>query len=438
LAAARIYQRKWVLIKLPIALLAVAAMALLWHALLPMPPTELSLSSGRPDGVYHLHAQRYAEAFARHGVTLRVVPSEGSDENLQRLRGEAEPQVDLGFVQGGSGYIGAERSGGARVETLARVDIEPLWIFSRLAGLDALQQLQGLRVSLGPRGSGGRRLALQLLEQVRLQPKDWLDSDRVGLDAARALAQGQLDAMVLVAAPQSPVVQALMQSPGVYLVQLRRTAALTERLPYLQPRLLPQGALDASGRWPARDVAVLTAMSSLLARADLHPALQRLATRVAQEVHARPGVFHTAGTLPTLKRIEFPASDEARQTLLYGVPWLERQLPFWWAQVALRLLAICLPVALFAFWLSRIVPAYLRWLLESRVARWYGELKYIEDELAREATTELDLNKYHARLNSIESRMGAFVTPAYLMPRWYTLRQHIDFVRAGLTRRRGR
>jgi TRAP-type uncharacterized transport system substrate-binding protein len=437
-AAARIYQRKWVLIKLPIAVLAAAAILLLWHFLLPMPPTELALSSGRSDGVYHLHAQRYAQEFARHGVTLHVHPSEGSDQNLERLRGRAQPAVDLAFVQGGSGYVGAETGGGERVETIARVDIEPLWIFSRLAGLDALQQLQGLRLSLGPRGSGGRRLALQLLEQVRLQPKDWVDSDKVGMEAARALTQGQLDAMVLVAAPQSPVVRALIQAPGVYLVQLRRSAALTERLPYLQPRLLPQGTLDTGGRWPPQDTTVLVTMSSLLARADLHPALQRLAAQVALDVHGGAGVFHAAGTLPTLKRIEFPASDEARQVLLRGLPWLERQLPFWWSQVALRLLVIGLPVALLAFWAARIVPAYLRWLLESRVARWYGELKYIEDDLERDAATELDLNKYNQRLAAIERRMADFVTPPYLMPRWFTLRQHVDFVRARLLRRRGR
>lgn len=438
MAAARIYQRKGILIRLPITVIAVIAIALLWHFVLPMPPTELSLSSGRPDGVYHLHARRYVEEFARHGVTLDVHASEGSDENLQRLRGRAQPPVDLAFVQGGSMLVGADAPGGERVETIARVDIEPLWIFSRLAGLDALQQLQGLRASLGPKGSGGRRVALQLLEQVRLQPKDWVDSDKVGMEAARALQQGQLDVVVLVAAPQSPVVQALVQASGVYLVQLRRSAALTERLPYLQPRLLPQGALDAAGRFPARDAALLTMMSSLLARADLHPALQRLAAQVALDVHGGAGVFHSAGTLPTLKRIEFPASDEARGVLLHGRPWLERQLPFWWSQVALRLLVIVLPVLLLAVWVARILPAYLRWVLESRVARWYGELKYIEHDIARDTVTELDLSKYHRRLDAIEQRMAAFVTPAYLMPRWYTLRQHVDFVRAGLYRRRGR
>jgi TRAP-type uncharacterized transport system substrate-binding protein len=43
-------------------------------------------------------AKRYAAILARDGITLEVRTSEGSVENLQRLRnGEAQ----IGFVQGG-------------------------------------------------------------------------------------------------------------------------------------------------------------------------------------------------------------------------------------------------------------------------------------------------------------------------------------------------
>ena len=438
MAAARLYQRKWVLIKLPIALLAVALMAWLWLRWLPMPPTALTLSAGHPDGAYFATARRYASKFAEYGVTLTVLPSEGAAQNLERLRGTASPQADLAFVQGGMGYPVALRGNGEAVQTIARVDVEPLWIFSRVPGLDSLQQLQGLRVSMDARGSGTRKLALALLDQVRLSPKDLQDSELAGLAAAQALRQGSVDVVVLVAAPQSAVVQSLVRAPGIHLVQLRSSAALTERLPYLQPRLLPQGALDDGARLPARDTTMLVTTSSLAARADLHPALQRLAADVARNVHSAPGLFHRAGEFPSLRRIEFPASDEARRTLLHGLPWLEEELPFWWAQLLLRLLVICLPVALAAWWLARLVPAYLRWLVESRVARWYGELMYIEHELSAEEVSGLDLSRHLERLNSIERRMADFVTPAYLMPRWFTLRQHIDFVRMSLYRMRGR
>lgn len=437
MAAARLYQRKWAFIKLPIAIAAVALMAWLWRVWLPMPPSEITMSAGRADGVYHAYAKRYAEQFAQQGISLRVLESEGSVQNLQRLYGESTPQADLAFIQGGIGYPPIERESSSRLLTLAKVDIEPVWIFSRLAYVDSIQQLQGLRVSLGPAGSGTRQLGIALLEQVRLLPRDIIDSELAGVAAVEALKQGTLDVMLMVSAPESSVVKALLTMPSMHMVQLRRTAALTERLPYLQTRLLVQGALDGV-RVPARDLPVLTTSASLVSRSDMHPALQRLVTHVANTVHARGGVFHAPGEFPSLKRVEFPASEEARRTLIHGLPWLEARLPFWWAQAVIRLVVICLPVALLALWLARMLPAYLRWVLESRVARWYGELKYIEHDLSREDLSGLDLTHYLERLNSIEQRMVAFVTPPYLMPRWFTLRQHIDFVRMRLLRRRGR
>jgi TRAP-type uncharacterized transport system substrate-binding protein len=434
MGAGRVYQLKWLVIKLPIAVLAIAVMAWLWTAWLPLPPSQVTLSSGLPEGIYHAHALRYQEFFARNGVTLQVVPSEGTVQNLERLAGRAAPRADLAFVQGGGG----EPSRAVRLLTIARVDVEPLWIFSRIAGLDSPQQLQGLRVSLGPAGSGTRQVGLALLEQVRLTSKDIVDSPLSGPAAVRALAGGALDVVMMVSAPDSPVVRALVETPGVHLAQLRRSGALIERMPYLESRLLPQGAMGSRNTLPARDTTVLATSASLVARDDLHPALQRLAARAAQDIHARPALFRQAGEFPTLKRIEFPASEPARRTLAHGLPWFEAYLPFWWGQVLLRLLVVCLPVALLALWLARIVPAYLRWLLESRVARWYGELKYIEHDLSRETMTGLDLAKYVARLDSIERRMREVVTPPYLMPRWFLLRQHVEFVRAGLHRQRGR
>lgn len=416
-------------------------MVWLWMHWLPLPPTQITMSSALPEGMYHAWAQQYAREFARRGITLNVVTSDGAEQNLQRLRGAEQPAADLAFIQGGVGHPGSSADRGfgtAAVRTLANVDIEPVWIFSRHSGMDSLQQMQGQRLSIGPKGSGTRRLALAMLEQVRVAPKDFTDSGLSGMAAVEGLQQGTIDAAIMVSASGSPTIRAMLRAPGVYLVQLKRSAALTERLPYLQPRLLAQGTLDPDGKLPARDATLLTTTASLVSRADLDPALQRLATHIAQEVHSGGGMFHRPGTFPSLKRVDFPASAEARQTLLHGLPWLEAQLPFMWAQILKRVLLICLPVALLALWLARALPAWLRWMVESRLTRWYGELMYIEHELSRDGISGLELSSHLGRLNSIERSMGAYVTPVYLMPRWFMLRQHIEFVRMNLYRKRGR
>lgn len=439
-AAVHLYQRKGILIRAPIVVLALVLMAVIWSHWMPMPPSEITLSAGRSDGIYFAHAQRYAQEFARRGVTVRVLESEGAQQNLDRLLGRdpaVQEPVHLAFMQGGVGYPPGE-TGGTAVRTIANVDIEPVWVFSRAPGMDSMLQLQGQRVSLGPRGSGTRRVALHLLEQVRMKPTDVVDSDIAGMAMVQALREGSLDAAVMVSSPQSPVIHALLKTPGVWLVQLRRSAAILDRLPYLQARLLAQGALDDTSRVPATDIGMLTTLASLVVRGDLDPALQRMAAEVAREVHAGAGKFHRSGEFPALRRADFPVSPQAREVLTHGLPWLERSLPFWWAQVLTRVLLVCLPVALLAWWAARLIPAYLRWVLESRVIRWYGELKYIEHDLQRDAISGIDLSRHVSRLADIDRRVVAMRAPADLRERWFTLRQHIDFVRMGLYRRRGR
>ena len=58
-----LYQRKWMLIRLPVVAVATAAVAWLWFFVYPMLPDTLSITSAGKGGVYHQTAQRYAEVF---------------------------------------------------------------------------------------------------------------------------------------------------------------------------------------------------------------------------------------------------------------------------------------------------------------------------------------------------------------------------------------
>ena len=432
-----LYQRQWLFIRLPVMAVTAAVVAWGWLVVWPMPPTQLSISSAGADGAYYRHAQHYAERFAAHGVTLQVQTSEGSRQNLERLRQSTAP-ADLALVQGGYGYLGTpiNKRGPSRVETLVNVDIEPLWVFSRNRSIDAISQLEGLRVAIGPEGSGSRQIALRLMEQARLAPADVKLSSLTGNASAQALRAGELDVVMVVAAPESLAVQNLLSLPGIELANLRKSAAITERNPFLESRLLAQATLDT--RIPPRDITLLTTSASLVAREDLHPALKRLAIAVTMEEHTGGGLFHRAGDFPSLRRIDFPTASESRPTLVNGLPLLEQVLPFWWAQMAQRLLLIGLPAIAAAWLLMRLIPTYLRWSIESRVNRWYGELKFIENDLNQQAMSGLDITRYALQLNAMDRALTAFECPQDLMARCFTLRRHVEFVRQGLYRLRGR
>lgn len=434
---ASLYQKKWLLIHLPIAAAALSVVVFAWKVFFPMPPTQLSITTAGAPGSYHSMGLRYAERFATYGVTLDVKTSDGSQQNMQRLRADQNP-ADLAFLQGGFGYLGTstERRERSRVETLANIEIEGAWLFTRNRTVTSLSQLKGLRISVGRDGGGSRRVALKLLEQAQIDLKDVTLSAEIGKQSANALEQDRVDAVFFVAPHDSTTLKIFLAMPSAQLASFSKSSAIVGRNPYLEPRLLAQGALG--GGSPQRDTTLLTATASLVAREELHPALKRLATAVSTEMHAAEGLFHRAGEFPSLRRLDFPSAPQARSTLADGLPFLERTLPFWWAQVLQRLLLIVLPVALLAGWLMLLIPSLLRWSLESRITRWYGELKFIENDLLQADVPGLDLARFLNRLNAMDKNLLDFRCPKDLMARCYTLRQHIDFVRLRLYSVRGR
>ena len=86
----------------------------------------------------------------------------------------------------------------------------------------------------------------------------------------------------------------------------------------------------------------------------------------------------------------------------------------------------------------RLIPAYVRGILEGRINRWYGELKFIENDLRQASPSGLDFTRFVARLNLIDQAMMNFAAPKELMTRSFTLHHPIEFVRLrlhGLRRR---
>jgi uncharacterized protein len=433
--AAKLYREQWKLIHIPLWLLALATFVWLGHLWMPMPPDRIVVTSGGTGGMYREHAGRYALALQQYGVTAEVQESAGTGENIKRLQ---EGQAQVAFAQGGYALSEINKAQSAGIETIAQVDVEPVWVFSRFKDVDSLLRLQGTRVAIGQAGSGSRAVAIRMLEQMRLDPKDLIASESVGMESVQALREGRIDAMIFVAAPTAPVVQALLQSPGVYLATLRRSAAMTERLPYLEPRFVAAGSLSSKNQQPAQDTVLLCTVASVIVREDLHPMIKRILADTATQLHSGAGPLHRAGEFPHLKRVEFPSSEQARQALRNGLPWVEKKLGVQGSQWLYRILVIGLPLAFLAWLLSRMIPGYLRWLMESRINRWYGELKFIENDLKTSKPGGLEMARFRGQLRNIGEQVNAFEAPRSYMQRVYLLKQHVTFVNGRLQNAHGR
>ncbi|MEX3824207.1 C4-dicarboxylate ABC transporter substrate-binding protein, partial [Paraburkholderia sp. BR14262] len=85
---------------LPVALFCAMVVGLVFWLVDPAPPRTITISAGPADSSFMQMAQAYRAILARNGVTLNILESDGSVQNLQRLL-DPQQHVDLAFVQGG-------------------------------------------------------------------------------------------------------------------------------------------------------------------------------------------------------------------------------------------------------------------------------------------------------------------------------------------------
>ena len=412
----------------PVLLLAVGLLALAYWWLDPNPPKKVTLATGPAQSAYEEFGKRYQKALKAYGIEVELVTSEGSPSNLRLLRAG---KADLGFVQGGGSDRNAEEGG---IVSLGSLFIEPLWLFYReeLAkkapggALGSLTQLQDRRVNIGARGSGAPFLMRRLLEANNMDPKSPLLTRLDQTSSTMGFLNGELDAIVFASAPESQMVQMLLQTPGVRLMDFAQSDAYSRRFPFLVPAVLPRGIVDLAKDQPPQDVHLVATTTSLLAREGTHPALLQLFAQAARDLHGPAGWFNRAGSFPNTEHSEYPLAPEAERAYRSGKPFLQRWLPFWLANLVERMwlalgiiLAVLLP-------LTRIVPPLYQFRIRSRVFRWYGQLRDLETRLM---AAPAEAGEVLRELDALDQRVGRVSVPLSYADELYALRNNIEAVR---------
>jgi hypothetical protein len=184
--------------------------------------------------------------------------------------------------------------------------------------------------------------------------------------------------------------------------------------------------VDLARDLPPQDVRLVATTTALLARADTHPALLQLFALAARDFHGGAGWFNRAGTFPTVAHSEYAVSREAARTIASGAPFLQRWLPFWLANLVERMwLALGIIVAVMLP-LSRIVPPLYQFRIRSRVFRWYGQLRDLEQRLVDEPH---EAGAIARELDELQQRVGRISVPLSYADELYALRNNIDRVR---------
>jgi len=100
-----------------------------------------------------------------------------------------------------------------------------------------------------------------------------------------------------------------------------------------------------------------------------------------------------------------------------------------------KLIILLIPVIGVLYPMMRFLPRLYDWAMRSKVLRIYGELRLLEDEIAR-AGGKTDRNALTARLDNLEKEANHLRMPLAYASMLYTVRDHIGLVREALNKER--
>ena len=227
------------------------------------------LGGGPPGGAYAGVVEVIARNLSGRDRGFAAVATEGSLENLERLRNGS---VDLALAQsdlaalahaGRGPFAGQPPVTGLRA--LASLFPEALHLVVRAdAGIDHVRKLAGKRVDIGLPGSGTRVHALAVLSATGLDTKDLAEAREEGLTAAIAgLEAGRLDAFFATVHAPAPQIQRLAARGRIRLLSLDDAAIAGLRVaePYLVVSRLPLGTYPGAPE-PITTVAVAALLAT--------------------------------------------------------------------------------------------------------------------------------------------------------------------------------
>jgi len=420
----QLYNPKAIL--LAFLLLMVSIFGVLW-VVTPPPPKVIKMAAGLPEGLYYQFGERLKHELAKDGVTLELLETGGTVDNLRLLSGP-KSQVDFAMVQGGV----ADVSKNPNLVSIAGLFYEPIWVWYRPSAfksddgqLRVLSQIKGKRVSLGNQGSGTAVLSTAMLDLSEIREND-IRAEYLSPDEAIAkLNTGDLDVAFVVAAAEAPLLKKFYNIPDIHLMNFDQGDAYVRNLPYLTKVSVPRGLLSIARDIPRGDIQVLSATATLVAKQDVSPALLSLVLGATYEILPRYSRLQNLGEFPSSKSLDFPLHSDAEIYLKDGPSFLHRHLPFWSAVWVGRFVKIVIPLLVIFIPLFTYLSSANNFLLRLKLAGVYEELYLVEQNAANPEMREQN----YRDLESIEKRVARMKVSMLAAREFYDLKGHIGEVR---------
>ena len=214
---------------------------------------NVAFLSGSAEGNYHaIVAKTAAHAQRQHGQ-IKNVTSAGSIENIQRLLAAASScDIQFALVQEGLPWPDSHP-----FQLIARLPIpESLVILGPNADrIRSLADLRGMRVGIGPVGSGTAFLARQVVGQ--LAGLDIELRNQPLIEQLAMLERGDLDLVAMVIEPDAQLVVHVVRERNLQIADIAIADALAHRLPSARAGVIKAGYYDPVRELPSTDKRVI-------------------------------------------------------------------------------------------------------------------------------------------------------------------------------------
>ncbi len=330
----------------------------------------LRLATGMKGGTQQLVGLTLAQLGKQppNDLHLALVDTAGGLDNARKVDAR---EAEFGIVP--------NDAEGTTLRTVAPLYTESLHVVAR-APTKSLAELQGKRLTTGPKGSHTERIGAWLLDTLRIEPAS-VHNAASHAESAALIRTGHADVAFVLSGTPAPAVEDMLADGELALVSLgppEQVGSLLEglegRSPYLSRVVLPVGLY---GPAPTQPVGTLGCQVLLVARDDVDEERVHSLTKMLFEQKTR-----LADAVPELSRLQerfddgrlrFPFHPGAARYYQRSKPLFIRE----WADT----ISLGITVALLAWSGIAALRTRRRHNRKERVDRYYLDVQRIADEL---------------------------------------------------------
>ena len=315
-----------------------------------LPPGNTTIASGQKGSTTEKMSESFKRTFSKYGLQLTILPGEGRQEGFEKLEDKKSP-VNASFYI--AGHIDA--SNHPDIMSLGSVSPAPLWLFYRGDTLevdDPIVAFKNKKIAIGLPGTATNSMFRRLFSSTHYEIESQFELKELSYeDAEKQLSQGTIDAMFIIYAYNTELVQNLIKNSDIHVFDFKLADAYIKKYPNLEKTIIPRGSFDIVNILPKKDVTVLSTSTTLLTEKELHPAIQwafllaaRQYNRQEQLFFAKPGEFPK-----DLDYDSLPLSPVAERYYATGVPQIFSSFPLWLASLVDEMWIKVLAFFIFAY-----------------------------------------------------------------------------------------